>query len=575
MGESRLHPAQSKRDRLLCLLILVPALLFIVFLTIFPVQNNDVWWQISAGREMIRSGSFLGKDVFSCTIYGEPWVNKYAAFEIPAWFAFSLAGGSGLIAFRAVLILLSIVLIIPPFFLFIKNRESVTGAVLASLTAVMTAFLMTSRMYIRPELFSLVFFSLFIFLWERKRNRKADLIFISILAVLQAVWTNMHSAYILGLLISGAYIVERFICRKGKIWKEFLILPLLAVSTFLNPYGWNMLFQIMEVTKSGSFHYVVLVEWLSPFDPRYPDALRWFIAGAVILTIAGFALNRKEIRISHVLLFLFFTIFVFKSRRHEGFFALVFGICNLWNYSFILSGITQKIGDNEQKISTAAAFSTVFVFLVLNYLVINGFLFSALGVNRPFGFGVQNSRYPVDCADFMQKQNIKGNLFNDYDSGGYLIWRLTPKVRPCIDGRAEPFPEDLVMEHWNIINGEKTPDEFLERYDITLALVEFDDVHLLEYFGENKEWVPCNVGFRACLFLKKTERNKSLIEQYGIKGKAKKIILPNMQDLARKYPYADLNKLIRRRQFMLRRLNLLDMSSSGNNTSNIFMQNEG
>jgi hypothetical protein len=45
-------------------------------------------------------------------------------------------------------------------------------------------------------------------------------------------------------------------------------------------------------------------------------------------------------------------------------------------------------------------------------------------------------KFPVAAADFILQNRIPGPLFNTWEDGGYLIWRLWPQQRVFIDGRA-------------------------------------------------------------------------------------------------------------------------------------------
>ena len=55
-----------------------------------------------------------------------------------------------------------------------------------------------------------------------------------------------------------------------------------------------------------------------------------------------------------------------------------------------------------------------------------------------FGFGITYWN-PVDEVEFLQKYHpgLK-NIINDYDSGGYLIWKLYPQTKVLIDPRSFP-----------------------------------------------------------------------------------------------------------------------------------------
>ena len=51
------------------------------------------------------------------------------------------------------------------------------------------------------------------------------------------------------------------------------------------------------------------------------------------------------------------------------------------------------------------------------------------------GDWVSRDVYPVEAADFIGASGLRGNMYNWYDWGGYLIWRLAPERKVYIDGR--------------------------------------------------------------------------------------------------------------------------------------------
>ena len=60
---------------------------------------------------------------------------------------------------------------------------------------------------------------------------------------------------------------------------------------------------------------------------------------------------------------------------------------------------------------------------------------------------VSKDRFPVTAADFIEKYDLQGNMFNHFDWGGYLMWRLSPERKVFGDGRminVRAYRESLV-----------------------------------------------------------------------------------------------------------------------------------
>ena len=57
---------------------------------------------------------------------------------------------------------------------------------------------------------------------------------------------------------------------------------------------------------------------------------------------------------------------------------------------------------------------------------------------REFG-GITQRNYPNKAADFLVENKVKGNFFNDFNSGAYLIGRCFPDIKVFMDGRTEVY----------------------------------------------------------------------------------------------------------------------------------------
>ena len=78
-------------------------------------------------------------------------------------------------------------------------------------------------------------------------------------------------------------------------------------------------------------------------------------------------------------------------------------------------------------------------------------------------------RYPAGAADFLLANHIDAPLFNTYEYGGYLMWRLWPRQRVFIDGRA--LSESVFMDYARILYNHddsdgKSADQLLDQYGV-------------------------------------------------------------------------------------------------------------
>jgi hypothetical protein len=77
-------------------------------------------------------------------------------------------------------------------------------------------------------------------------------------------------------------------------------------------------------------------------------------------------------------------------------------------------------------------------------------------------FGRSWSTYGVHDAGvrFLEQTQLEGRLYNRYTMGGYLAYRLAPRLRTFVDGRTEHYPPEVLSDYFHIANqAEPTPGE--------------------------------------------------------------------------------------------------------------------
>jgi hypothetical protein len=68
----------------------------------------------------------------------------------------------------------------------------------------------------------------------------------------------------------------------------------------------------------------------------------------------------------------------------------------------------------------------------------------AMGVTTEALLASLRQRFPVDAADFIESERLEGPMYNDYNWGGYLMWRL-PQRKVSIDGRTYVHSTDYIL----------------------------------------------------------------------------------------------------------------------------------
>jgi hypothetical protein len=130
-----------------------------------------------------------------------------------------------------------------------------------------------------------------------------------------------------------------------------------------------------------------------------------------------------------------------------------------------------------------------------------------------FQFRVADWRFPSGAADFLLAHGVTAPMFNTYEFGGYLMWRLWPRERVFIDGRA--LSESVFNDYARILynhsgaDGGRTSQQLLDRYGIQAIVMNgFEYSEGLVYnllpalSGNQTEWKLVYNDSQAVVFMR-------------------------------------------------------------------------
>jgi hypothetical protein len=108
--------------------------------------------------------------------------------------------------------------------------------------------------------------------------------------------------------------------------------------------------------------------------------------------------------------------------------------------------------------------------------------------------------YPRGAAQYMQAHALPPNTFTSYAWGGYLIWKLYPRYRDFIDGRANTLFDSRILAQYMDVYG-AAPDwqSLLSRRHVDNVLVD-PGAPIAQALAENKGWRRAYQDHSAVLF---------------------------------------------------------------------------
>ncbi len=420
--------------------ILLAILFFLFFLLSFTlIPGVDTFWQIKTGEVIVKQG-IPHQDIFSYTAGGEKWVVHEWLSDVIFYLLYRLDPNL-LVLFKAFLIALTF------FILSIFTLEQV--ALLPILVLLLSAT--TSRIFfdVRPQIFSYLFLALLLLLLYRKL-----LFFIPPLFLL---WCNLHSGFILGLLVLFLWSGEAILRKEEDKWKWLFIFLLSLLLTFVNPNGWHLHQHALNLLGWREVQDII-VEWFSPNFHRI-DILPFEV---LIFAFFFSFIFTHSIRAIDLALGVILLHFALQSVRHIPLFAILTVPPMIFNFKDVSHTLEETMG----RITKPIAFLFPF-FLCLSQVV------ALPPYQDMFHVFVQYTHHFFPLNNIKRIQEEEGKIFNEYKWGGYLIFSCYPKKKVFIDGRAEVYRKKGTLNDCiTLVNAHDGWESLIKKYSISLLLLD-------------------------------------------------------------------------------------------------------
>jgi hypothetical protein len=224
---------------------------------------------------------------------------------------------------------------------------------------------------------------------------------------LALLWANSHGGFFLGWIVLLAYCARPPLRENRQLW---LVTACAIAASGINPNGFGIVSTVLAYRRSPMT--ANLIEWQSPKLWGQPYGFDILLYAAALVLI----LSWRKVRPAHWILFAAFaaaSLTAFRNIPLIGFLAPVL---------------------------IAAYFP--FTFKVPSLLAWAPPILAAAGIVAGFAQGrflqlrVAAWTIPAGAADYLLEHHLTGPIFNTYEQGGYLIWRLFPQARVFIDGRS-------------------------------------------------------------------------------------------------------------------------------------------
>jgi tetratricopeptide (TPR) repeat protein len=507
------------------------------------IKDLDLWLHLASGRYILEHHHIPPEDIFSCALGYKPWVNHEWLFQTVIYFFYRLAGFDGLIGLQAVVVASTFA-----FFLMIgySRKQQFVPVLLLFLVLLVYQF----RFTLRPEMFSLLFFAAYLYILAFYFPGRGGL---WILFLIQVLWSNMHGFFILGPAVVAVNICGEWIKRHIPLpfeWnqagrlnpeeysrlREIFFAVLLAC--LLNPYfiqgAWYPLGVFFSMAGENKIFFEHIQELQGPFSWETLFSLRHYawLKALAALSFVSFLWNWRRMDMGVLLfwgLFFFLAVHAVRNMAFFAFAAYFISIVNFYSVPFerggrFLSVCREAVGRGSYKHAGGVALKALLIIWMIQFIHQNSsrayYDFDRKGWKSEFG-GVSLQNYPDKAVDFLVKNKIAGNFFNDFNSGAYLIGRTSPRIKVFIDGRTEVYGAAFFSQYDKIWKGDRRLfDEAVRDYHLTGAFLGSVRVpapaELISRLYADRDWVMVYFDYDAAIFLRDIPQNREWIDSHRV-----------------------------------------------------------
>ncbi len=438
----------------------------ITFIALFAMAvrtpaDTDMYWHLRTGQFILETRTIPAADPFSWTAFGAPWVNVHWLSQVILYSSYALLGMPGLALLVAALVVLA--------FVFVWRQmegDPFARAFIVVLAAAAAGAVWTPRSQMATFVFTpLIAYLIYLYKWKQLDR-------LWLIPIVFVLWVNLHGGYISGFMVLGAVLAGEIVNRvlgfdgpemlSWKRWRKLLIITAISgVVLLINPYtvaALQLPFKTVNIGVLQDF----IEEWAAPnFHELYQQPMVWML----LLTLVIIGWSGRRLDATDAALLVIFAYISFLARRNIGLFAL---IC-----APVLSRhATSLIGRYRWGQRRLSSGSPIINWIIL-LLILGAAILKVLVPLVPASQAQAEAKIlPVKAADWIVANRPAGKLFNSYNWGGYLLWRLWPQYPIYADGRTDVYPNTFLQEYLQIVTGQQDAPALFDERGIRTVIVE-------------------------------------------------------------------------------------------------------
>ena len=492
-------------------------LLAFTTLSVRLLGDAGIGWHIRTGQLILATHAIPRVDPFSSTT-GQPWFAWEWLYDVLAGRLDSKAGLNGVVLFTALIIAATFAW---TFRLLLRRGTNVLVALLLVLLAASASMI---HFLARPHVVSWLFTVAWFWILETSERRCAGHSdsaetsatqvhrprLLWLLPLLMSVWVNVHGGFLVGFVLLAIYwcsaVWQCFRLKEDRfddflqklqagrrVWALTLTGILSAAVTLLNPYGLKLHVHIYRYLSNR-----FLMDHIDEFQsPNFHYVAQKCFAGLLLLTLVGLATKRREVGVGQGLVVLFAVYSgLYAARNIPVSSLLLILVIGPW-----LSDAMDRLAALRRRGSVSTHFfqrMEAIEFSLRGHLwptaavLLSCWIAShggRLGATPLMEAQFSAKRFPVAAVNYLDKQNVPGPLVSMDYWGGYLIYRLYPRVRMVVDDRHDFYGEEFLKSYLKMVRVEPGWEDFLQQHQAHCVLVPKDSA-LANILLETPAWQP-------------------------------------------------------------------------------------
>lgn len=397
---------------------------FIFIYHTYPLGLSDFWWHLNTGRWIWSHGEMPVDDPFLFTSIPPPDARQYLILrgyplsQLLFFGAYTAAGLYALVVLKGVLMTLFYGLLWNHF------RRSGLHPLLALAIVAVLPLLFFRFDELRPQVFSFIFTLVVLQLIEQflaaEKTGAAQKYFLFLFPAIMLAWANLHRGFIIGIGILFVYLFAAWIARKrnplsGGVYRRLLIMAIFSSGiSLINPVGitatWASFTEI-----SGPFSQVIdeFLGTLRYFAFIGMKPVGYLVVATAVIPALALLFKRREISLAHwLLLGAFLGAGILSFRFSLLMVAVVLAIASIYFAQ-----------DLNRWLLRAKGIPVILLWCLSAGLLAN----VASSRTSLFSDALETGVIPSSAVDYLTQSQPAGNIFNYFEYGGYMSWRLYPQ----------------------------------------------------------------------------------------------------------------------------------------------------